>query len=126
MGFVQSLASKTFKNEGVTPIMQVFAIKTSYKDGAPGHERVKKTSLSMIDGDGNRICARLATHLTEAGRSLEQGSLLRLDLFNEVYYRVNSNTALMPAILILRYTLLGCSELIVKPGQILTPAVSCL
>ena len=53
MGFVQSLASKRFKNEGVAPVMKVFAVETSYKDGAPGHERVKKTSLSMIDLDGN-------------------------------------------------------------------------
>jgi len=120
-GYVQSLASHSFSNDGMRPIAQVLDIETSYKDGAPGHERVKKTVASIIDGDGKRLCCHFATQITEAARSLTSGAFVRLDLFSATNHRVNPTSPLMPVILVLRYTALGHSDLIVSRSEITTP-----
>jgi len=120
-GFVQSLANHTLDNNGPRPIVQVLDAETSYKDGAPGHERIKRTVASVIDGDGNRLCVHFATQITEAARSLTSGTLIRMDLFTATHYRVNDTSPLMPVVLVLRYTTVGSSPLVVSRTEISTP-----
>jgi len=121
-GFVESLASQTFKNDGsCSPVVQVFKIETCFRDGAIGHERVKMTNASIIDGDGNALLCVFAVHLMEASRLLTEGSLVRLKYFSTSNYRVNNASPRLPWILVLNFTHLGKSELIVDKARIQTP-----
>lgn len=121
-GFVLSLANHTFENDSTSrPIVQILDIETSYKDGPPGHERVKKTVSSIIDGDGNRMCCHFAVHLTEVSRSLSSGSLIRLNVFSDSCYKETDASPLMPVILVLWYEALGSTDLVVGRNDIETP-----
>lgn len=95
-----------------TPIMSVLSRETGFRDvlqheGTKTHQKVKLTHLTLVDGDGHQIHARMATHIADRGRSLGEGDIIRLDLFTELTYHVNETSKPMPAILIINYTRVG-------------------
>jgi len=71
------------------------------------YQKVKLTHLTLVDGDNNQIHARMATHLADAGRALEERDIIQLKLFSELTYHGNDNSPPMPALFITGYTRVG-------------------
>ena len=97
-----------------TPVLHVLMRRTGYKDvmrvddkAVKDHQKVKLTILRLVDGDNNEIHARMATHIADAGRSLVEGDLIKLDLFTELTYHVNEGSPVMPALFIIGYSRVG-------------------
>ena len=61
---------------------------------------MKTTMKSMIH-------ARMSTHIVDAGRSLVEGDLIKLELFTELTYHVNDGSPIMPAMFIIGYIRVG-------------------
>ena len=95
------MVSVLSRNAGFCDVMQrdTEQVKT--------HQKVNLTHLTLVDGDNNQIHARMATHLADAGRALEQGDIVQLELFSELTYDVNENSSPMPALFITGYTRVG-------------------
>jgi len=67
--------------------------------------------ITLVDWDNNQIYARMATHLADAGRALEEGDIIQLELFSEITYHVNGNSPPMSALFIIGYTRVGHAPL---------------
>lgn len=94
------------------PVLAVLERETGYRDvmrhqATNNHQKVKLTHLTLMDGDNHQIHARMATELTDKGRALQRGDIIRLDLFTELTYRVNAQSPNMPALFILGYSIVG-------------------
>ena len=70
-----------------------------FGDGQP--PRVKTTHLNLVDGDGNQMLGRLSTEIADQGRQLDEGDIIRHDLFTELTHCVNKNSEKMPFIFVL-------------------------
>jgi len=111
-GYIAAVASgEETANIASHPILAVLSRKTGFHDvlrqeseKAKDHQKVKLTHLTLLDGDNNQIHARMATHIADAGRKLEEGDVIRLELFTELSYHVNEDSRPMPALFIIKYT----------------------
>lgn len=112
-GYISAFAAGDDTSELTTnPVFSVLSRDTGFRDvmqheETRTHQKVKLTHLTLVDGDNNTIHGRMATHIADAGRGLEEGDVIRLDLFTELTYHVNDNSQPMPALFILRYTRVG-------------------
>ena len=109
--FIKTLAAGSNLPEDTDPVLFVLSWKTGFHDHVSHREyqkqKVKLTHLTLVDGDNNRIHARLATHLADVGRQLIEGDIIKLGLFTPLTYHVNEGSPLMPALFILQYTQVG-------------------
>ena len=83
VGCIAALAAGESTNElTATPVLLVLNRETGYRDvmqhpSAKSHQKVKLTHLTLMDGDNNQLHARMATHLTDKARQLEEGDVIR-------------------------------------------------
>lgn len=56
--------------------------------------------MALVDGDGEKIHARLNRNLVEVGCMLKIGDMIRLDLFTQLRFRINSGSPHMPMLFI--------------------------
>ena len=112
-GYIAAVASGSDTSDITSqPVLSVLSRQTGFQttlkhNSATSHQSVKITHLTLVDGDRNSIHARLATHLADKGRDLEEGDLIRLEMFTELSYRVNDESPRMPAIFVIKYTKVG-------------------
>ena len=114
-GYIEAVANAEDTSQLASePILHVLSRETGFRDvleqesePKAGHQKVKLTHLTLVDGDNNQIHARLATHIADAGRGLGEGDVIRLNMFTELTYRINDESPRMPTLFILRYTRVG-------------------
>jgi hypothetical protein len=86
-GFVQSITDKSWSYEdGVDePVVQILHTdKGEYQTYSRRFDSVKIFCLTVLDGDGNRLLARVGPNLTETAMHLLPGHLVRLRIFNDM------------------------------------------
>ena len=76
--------------------MLVYTRTTNYREDtahAESHkQRIKMTEMKLVDGDGrHQIFCRLALHLADAGRALNRGDKIRLDMFTPLTHQYKGN-----------------------------------
>jgi len=111
-GYIAALAA----HDGDTlpihyPVLYVLSRETKHEaqtfDGFSAEERAPRvtvTHLHLVDGDGNQMLGRLATHIAHPGRELKKGDIIRLDRYTELMHKINKKTARMPFVLVLKYS----------------------
>ena len=104
-GYVQSLAN--LNNEAKkcsNPILSVLVVKSFHKRDttsfADTPQSIKFTELKLVDGDGQKIHARLNCNLVEIGSMLKRGDRIRLDMFTPIKFRINEESPRMPMLFI--------------------------
>ena len=112
-GYIKAMAEHR-SGSGVSdhPTLCVYAVDPKFYEDVAGRakekqQNVKLTNMRLVDGDGVQIHTRLAIHLTEMGRMLKRGDIIRLDLFTELRYRVNITSPRIPTLFILRLSRVG-------------------
>ena len=81
-----------------------------HKESRPGNwiaQNVKLVTLTLVDGDGERIHTRLNNSLSHLNNELVRGDKIRLDLFTPIEYRVNNESPLMPALFVHKLSCIG-------------------
>ena len=103
-GYVQSIANTANDRETCdNPILSVLAHKAFRKrdnSNSDTPESIKYNELTLVDGDGEKIHARLNRNLVEVGCMLKIGDMIRLDLFTQLRFRINSGSPHMPMLFI--------------------------
>ena len=118
-GYVASVAANDDSSKKFTfPVLVVLSRKTGFSKTIQHNNEtnnkkspVKLTRLTLLDGDLNKMHARMATETTEKGRALRCGDIIRVDQYTELSYRVNNDSPLMPALFILEFTTVGYRQL---------------
>ncbi len=110
--YVKAIANTTNENESCNnPILSVLVIKTFHKTDesnfASTPQSLKFTDLKLVDGDGQKIHARLNRNLVDVGRSLERGDMIRLDVFTPLHYRINESSPRMPMLFVHQLSRVG-------------------
>eukprot|EP00571_Detonula_confervacea_P008374 CAMPEP_0172328508 /NCGR_PEP_ID=MMETSP1058-20130122/60390_1 /TAXON_ID=83371 /ORGANISM="Detonula confervacea, Strain CCMP 353" /LENGTH=342 /DNA_ID=CAMNT_0013045625 /DNA_START=1319 /DNA_END=2344 /DNA_ORIENTATION=- len=114
-GYIKAIATSqdtSFAEHPILYVLQVDLIReppkfTGFSDKqAPSN---KITHLLLADGDGNQMTGRLSTHIADQGSQLKRGDIIRLDLYTELTHRINTNTARMPWVFVLKYSPVGYS-----------------
>jgi hypothetical protein len=124
-GYVRSLADLNNENETVAnPILLVLAVSSYYRKEVSmipdKPQNIKFTELSLVDGDGEKIHARLNRNLVEIGCCmLKKGDKVRLDVFTPIRFRVNESSPRMPMLFIHELSRVGSESIFdsdVKPN----------
>ena len=95
--------------------MLVYTRTTNYREDtahAESHkQRIKMTEMKLVDGDCHQIFCRLALHLADAGRALNCGDKIRLDMFTPLTHQYKGNPdwpeRSLPALFICQMSLVG-------------------
>ena len=127
-GYVKAIANTTNKNEACNnPILSVLVIKTFHKTDdsnfASTPQSLKFTDLKLVDGDGQKIHARLNRNLVDVGRSLERGDMIRLDVFTPLRYRINESSPHMPMLFVHQLSRVGKCHL--EDSEVQTEMLAC-
>ena len=116
-GYVKSVANLS-NDESETedhPILSVLAVNSFHrKDEStiPDQtQNVKFTEVKLVDGDGQKIHARLNRNLVEVGHVLKRGDKIRLDCFTPIRYRINASSPRMPMLFIHNLSRVGSEPL---------------
>ena len=82
------------------PILKVVSIDTSMHKPPFGkttfgksQQSVKITHLCLLDGNKNTMLARLAINITDEGKKLKAGEIIRLELFTKLHHAVKEENA---------------------------------
>ena len=118
-GFIASVAANDESSKQFTlPVLGVVSRKTGFVKTVQHNNEtnnkesaVKVTRLTLVDGDMNKIHARMAAETTEKGRALRWGDIIRVDQYTELSYRVNNDSPLMPALFIAEFTTVDYREI---------------
>lgn len=125
-GYVQALAElRSTSSLADKPVLSVYCVDTGYHKDVScrgDSQSVKLTTIRLVDGDGSQIHARLDIRITEVGRQLKRGDIVRLDLFTELRYRVSKGSPRMPALFIINLSRVGYSSL---PDEAIKPMLAC-
>ena len=112
-GYIRAIAEHRSTDFVDYPVLFVIGRTTRFEQQRDAAEfsnvpapPIKRTILRVVDGDGNQMTAMLATQLADQARQITRGDIIRLDLYTETTHRVNSNSPRMPAVFILKYSLL--------------------
>ena len=117
-GYVRSLADLDNETETIAnPILLVLAVHSYYKKEVSTipdkPQNIKFTELSLVDGDGEKIHARLNRNLVEIGCCmLKKGDKMRLDLFTPIRFRVNASSPRMPMLFIHKLSRVGSESIL--------------
>ena len=121
-GLVTRLYSRAA--EAAAPVVQVMARSVKWKDGwDDSDQRVKRTSLNVIDGDGNVVPAKVATQLNYVDPQLAVGAVLELVNFTPIYYSQDpsADAEVQVALLLTNIRVVGMRE--TPEGAKAVPAV---
>lgn len=127
-GYIKALSNLKSGSEITdNPILAVYVVDTKFRGDMSGRPRTDSQSLLMtemrlVDGDGYQIHARLSVNLAQWGRMLYRGDKIRLDSFSELRYRVNEDSAQMPALFIHGISRVGYSPL---PDEFMKELLPC-
>jgi len=104
-GYVKALAEcRDSLTLAEHPILAVLSAGGTFrKESHPGNwatQNVKLVTLTLVDGDGERIHTRLNNSLSHLNNELQWGDKIRLDLFTPIEYRVTNESPLMPALFV--------------------------
>jgi hypothetical protein len=111
-GYVKALAER---RDSLTlaphPILAVLSAGGTFrKESRPGNwaaQNVKLVTLTLVDGDGERIHTRLNNCLSHLNNELQRGDKIRLDLFTPIEYRVTNESPLLPALFVHQLSRVG-------------------
>jgi hypothetical protein len=112
--FVKSVVDHSWEHiVGAEPIVQVLATDHGkFQAFSSRFQNVKIVTLSVVDQDGDVMTARIAPHLTEIAVHLTKGTIVRLNMFNDVLVQVKEGTPFMPAIAVTQMDVLGSGPLV--------------
>jgi hypothetical protein len=111
-GYVKALAER---RDSLTlaehPILAVLSAGGTFrKESRPGNwatQNVKLVTLTLVDGDGERIHTQLNNSLSHLNNELQRKDKIRLDLFTPIEYRVTNKSPLMPALFVQQLSRVG-------------------
>lgn len=75
-------------------------------------DKVKVVCLTVIDGNGNRLLARVAAHLSDMAVHLQEGHILCLKMFNDLFMKPNKHSPPTAIIVIVQTDMLGSGPIL--------------
>lgn len=118
-GFCRGILDSTW-DCGQRANLQVVSYKTEYVnpnvESFLYNQNEKIASLTLADGDGNGLLAKISTHLTDYVCQLKAGMVVNIDLYTPITFRCgeSSNGPIHPAVLLLRFDILGIMDMSVQ------------
>ena len=109
-GYIKAIAAYQDTSFVDHPIFYVLECNTIHQDEAFTGFSEKKSPptkilhLLLADGDGNQMTGRLSSQISDQGKQLKKGVIIRLDLYTELTHHINDHTSRMPFVFILKYS----------------------
>lgn len=127
-GYIHAIANYHDTTIHPNPILQVVSGKTKYRSTPfkqtcnKPQQPVKITHLRLLDGDNNTMMGRLAMSITDMGKKLKEGDIIRLEQYTELTHTLNvkENAPRKPVVYIIKFSLVGYNPLPL-PKSILDP-----
>ena len=116
--YIKAIAEYDDTSNLRNPVLQVVSATTSFK-ATPfkntydkPQQPVKVTHLRLMDGCNNTMLGRLAINITDEGKKLKEGDIIRLEMYTELTHTLNiKDGEPKPVVYVIKFSLVGYNAL---------------